>query len=88
MAMDSSNAYGYGDTSNAKEREMAHMLPWQMQQAMTMMMSQCAVPNPTTKTFSQKVLCTNKAQKRGVCVTHGVKVERSGCSYEECTNIA
>ena len=30
--------------------------------------------------------CTNKAQKGGVCVKHGAKVEYKRCSVEGCTN--
>jgi hypothetical protein len=32
--------------------------------------------------------CTNKAQKGGVCIKHGAKIERKLCSSEGCTNIA
>jgi hypothetical protein len=30
--------------------------------------------------------CTNIAQKGGVCVTHGAKVEKKRCSHMGCTN--
>jgi hypothetical protein len=30
--------------------------------------------------------CTNQVQNRGVCITHGAKVEKKLCSFEGCTN--
>jgi hypothetical protein len=52
--------------------------------------------NKTKKIFDGKQyrklcsvdVCTNIAQKGGVCIRHGAKITRQLCSIEECSNIA